>query len=270
VLHAVAAEWYRRLTAEGVRPPDFGGRDVDALVRSCLALLPAIVEEQPAYRNLPAYERNLIERDLAALARRLVVNEVDAAAKRPLWPAHFELSFGRPVRPDCDPRSSPDPLVIDDNGPAIRIAGRIDRVDLDAAGRALIIDYKSGASAPGKREFEEGIALQVPLYVLAASRVFGMAAVGGEYYAVFGNDRVGFYADRTLKISRRHDPGDMPSVLGRAEGQVRRFVSAIRGGEIAVDPRRDAVCRYCPCRTICHIDLYHRGADDEGEGDAEA
>ena len=270
VLHAVAAEWYRQLAAEGVWPPGFGGRDADTLVESCLALVPAIVDQQPAYRNLPAYERDLIERDLAALVRRLVVSEVATAAKRPLRPTHFELSFGRPIRPDCDPYSSADPLVIDANGRVIRIAGRIDRVDLDADGRALIIDYKSGASAPGKRDFEQGIALQVPLYVAAAEQVFGMQPVGGEYYAVMRNARIGFYADRALKLGRYRDLDDLPTMRSRAEQQVRQFVSAIERGGIAVSPQRDEVCRYCPCRAICHVDRYRPGGDEQGENDATA
>jgi RecB family exonuclease len=62
---------------------------------------------------------------------------------------------------------------------SIRIAGRIDRLDVDADGRAYIIDYKySGAQR--MRKMMGGDRLQAPLYWLAAERVLGVKPAGAR------------------------------------------------------------------------------------------
>ena len=109
------------------------------------------------------------------------------ALDAPLRPAHFEVSFG-PSRGAArendelvDPLSTPEPFELECGGEQVRFAGRIDRIDLgrhDGQTVYGIIDYKSGRSDGAKiSAIAEGLALQLPLYALAAEMMLGDRAI---------------------------------------------------------------------------------------------
>ena len=109
-----------------------------------------------------------------------------------LVPTWLELRFGMPAAPgaDEDRRSSDEPLRLPaPAGRDIRFKGRIDRVDLDAAGGALrVIDYKSGLKRGSRAAgFATGESLQLPVYLLAAAaRAPGVRAGQAEYLFLAG------------------------------------------------------------------------------------
>lgn len=99
-----------------------------------------------------------------------------------LEPTHFELSFGFPEELDGLPAL--------ELGEDLRLRGRIDRIDLDRAGRAVLYDYKSGrggAHWSAAKWGREG-RFQIALYMLAAERLLGVQAVGGLYQPLSGDD----------------------------------------------------------------------------------
>lgn len=63
------------------------------------------------------------------------------------------------------------------------VRGRVDRVDRDAAGALYVVDYKSGYTpAPG--QFEDGGALQGPLYMHALATLTGKPVAAAEYRSI--------------------------------------------------------------------------------------
>jgi RecB family exonuclease len=67
---------------------------------------------------------------------------------------------------------------------AMRLTGRIDRVDEVAGGeRHHIIDYKSGGAPPAKG-YDDGSVLQTPLYMRAVSSAEGVNVVSGGYRSI--------------------------------------------------------------------------------------
>ena len=60
----------------------------------------------------------------------------------------FEISFGRPLREGEGPPSTAEPFELVSHGEVVRLAGRIDRIDLgEVSGQAVfnILDYKTGS-----------------------------------------------------------------------------------------------------------------------------
>jgi ATP-dependent helicase/DNAse subunit B len=115
-----------------------------------------------------------VERDVRRLLER------DAAAGGSLVPTHLELAFGFEEE---DPGSLP-PLDLASGEVALRLRGRIDRVDVDAAtGVALVRDYKVGKANSAYRgaQWAEQRRLQVALYLLAVAAGLGARPVGGVY-----------------------------------------------------------------------------------------
>ena len=66
--------------------------------------------------------------------------------------------------------------------------GRIDRVDLDGAGHAAIVDYKGSQAYPVAKWAPDG-RLQVALYMLAVRELLGVEPVAGFYQATSGKDQ---------------------------------------------------------------------------------
>ena len=159
------------------------------------------------------------------------------------------------------------PLAELPGGPApadagVVVAGAIDRVDADAAGRELVLDYKSGdaeseppATAPPRR-------FQLALYALARSRE---ATVAGAAYCQLQAAkplRGYFRADlkpqfeawtiRSDKGGHWLDAEAWDAWLAQVAGRLRDIVGAIRGGQLAPDPRQGLEsCRRCALRPLC-------------------
>ena len=86
-----------------------------------------------------------------------------------------------------------------DNGEVLPLRGIIDRVDRSSLDdQMIVIDYKTGSERPKKSELNQdpvvgGRYLQLPIYALAARRVYGLdsrATVGSAYW--FISERAGF------------------------------------------------------------------------------
>ena len=89
-------------------------------------------------------------------------------------PAYFEVSFGQATR-SAPPPSTAEPLQLEYRGEAIRLAGRIDRIDTGRVAGELVfnvLDYKTGEAVRFSVEaVQRGLALQLPLYAMAVVEV---------------------------------------------------------------------------------------------------
>jgi RecB family exonuclease len=170
--HQVLEEAMRDLAADGRGlTPD----RLDEARRHLHAALARHAERMPISVN-PERLRSAVRRLEADLVRYL---EHAAHAGSELTPRHFELTFGgrddeRPAAPLADGE--------------LRLAGRIDRIDLDPAGReAIVYDYK-GRTAPAQSRWLSDAKLQIGLYMLALPHLLGVEAVGGLYQPLGGDD----------------------------------------------------------------------------------
>ncbi|MFZ4585039.1 MAG: PD-(D/E)XK nuclease family protein [Acidimicrobiia bacterium] len=146
------------------------------------------------------------------------------------------------------------PVVIDiEPGRAIKLRGRIDRIDLSPDGsRALVVDYKTGRAGDFKELAPDnavgsGEHLQLPVYARAAAAATGATSVTASFMFVSRNERVhtvGYTVDE--------------AVLEQFDAAVRVIANGIDTGAFPGRPGKEdthrrtfANCRRCPFDRIC-------------------
>jgi RecB family exonuclease len=168
-----------------------------------------------------------LEEDLGSYLR----HEAECGAG--LEPEWLEWSFG-------GERDGHAPLSLNGNG--LAVTGRVDRIDVDADGRALVRDYKGRQVTAGARWTQDG-KLQAALYALAARELLGLEPAGALYQPIGRTDA------RPRGLVRAGTPGRYvngdvvePEALEAALGEARelavRTAKAMRAGEIRPCPSR--------------------------------
>ena len=148
------------------------------------------------------------------------------------------------------------------------LRGKIDRVDFDDKGRAVIVDYKSSLSddhcllSARGAEFSLPAKVQALVYAQALRRLMGVEVVGALYVNIVGGGAkpmiCGAYDDRVL------GPLDLPGMnvernamsyagfsafgdlLDVVEERAALSLAGMVQGDIAACPRGAGACTYCP------------------------
>jgi hypothetical protein len=175
-----------------------------------------------------------------------------------LVPTYFELAFG--PQPEyanhgTDVASSLEPLVV--NGPdgEVRLAGKIDRVDLTPDGRAAVVtDYKLSHVSPLK-DMQAGTSLQMPVYLLAMERVFGKLAVAGVYQPLKKGDPYWLFRPCLVPELQPGKGDGLPAarydeLVAAVEATIAAAARGIRHAESHPTPS-DQTCRFCAFTDAC-------------------
>ncbi len=231
-----------------------------------------LVDELASERGLGAHpaERAIVRR-VEGLLMRFLADEA-ARATSGFEPWLLEAGFGeaeeaeRPV------------LELDGWG----LHGAIDRVDRDAAGRALVLDYKLSRTVTPLGKFEEQAKLQLQLYLIAVAEHWGADAAGGLYHPLRGTSRdsrrprgaVREDAAAALASYRPYDNDlldreDFERMLANARRRAGEIVARMRRGDVRRDPgprrglRGHDVCpAFCDFAPICRRDRAPAEADE--------
>lgn len=208
-------------------------------------------------------------------------------------PLATELGFGE--RPGLPLPA----LSIDFPGGQLLLSGKIDRVDLDPAGQATVVDYKLG-----QRDFKDqwllaGAQVQMYIYLLALAQQaeagtaaqqsilpLDMAAHSAAYQSIEPRwkDDEHFEVHETRRELAGEEAGEWEAAARGAPKLkpslelVRRLLSgqgsAIVGGEIRALPLRDGqqwnACNSCDFRAICRFDPLGEGRYRQLQKTAEA
>jgi len=244
------------------------------------ASLPAWVERGRALVAAEAATRELgdhpaeraMTRRVEALLERFLAEE--AAREDGFEPWLLEARFG------AEEGSERPPLEID----GWRLHGAIDRVDRDAAGRALVLDYKLANSVTPRQRLEEEAKLQLQLYLIAVAEQWGAEPVGGLYHPLRGTrsrrprgvvlDEAAAELDSYgLAKTDLVDREGFEALLDDARRRAGEIVARMRRGEIARDPgprrglRGHGICPpFCDFAPICRRDRAPvEPSEEEGE-----
>ena len=185
-------------------------------------------------------------------------------ADAPPLPARFETAFGTP-RPGSEPAFDNLPPLVFGAGPeAVRVGGRIDRIDVGQVdGRTIytVIDYKTGRRIAGKIDnVESGRKLQLALYTLAVARL-GIAGPEGlpwqmGYWHV---KEKGFAPDVKQKGTKAGEPlppldeAVWQALVQTLEEVIPRLAGGIRGGRFPVYNADQDCTAGCPYNTVCRV-----------------
>lgn len=203
-------------------------------------------------RGLNRIERRRVEQTF----RRYLDQAADYESKPkepPGRPAHLEVSFGG--------ESEHPSLLIGEGPAAVRLQGKIDRVDqVDGPeGKAFrVIDYKTG-SCPSSRDVTGLLMVQLPLYALAVERL-GLAGADATLLDVgyWGLKEKGY---KKIRLD------DWDEARARLEARVLDAVRLLRAGVFAVDPKKETCTETCDYAVVCRIGQI-RGVGKAGGGAA--
>jgi RecB family exonuclease len=160
---------------------------------------------------------------------------------RPI-PHRFEVSFG-----DEESEHSYSHLEIGSGATAVRLQGKIDRIDLveGPEGRGFrVIDYKSG-HGPSSNDVRQARMLQLPLYAMAVERII----LAGEDLTLHD---VGYWTLRKEGY-KAIAFSEWPLVQAALESYVAELVDRLRRGVFVVDSQVDGCEGFCDYRAICRI-----------------
>lgn len=167
-----------------------------------------------------------------------------------------------------------------------RLHGAIDRVDRAPDGRAVVLDYKLSSKVSPREKLEEEAKLQLQLYLIAVTELWGAEAVGGLYHPLratserrprgfvredAADDLAAYGLSRTDKV----DGEELEELLADARRRAGEIVARMRSGRIDRDPgprqglRDHGICPpFCDFAPICRRDRapVEPAGDDEDEG----
>jgi len=201
--------------------------------------------------------------------------EMKYEEKGPFSPGLFEVPFGRVTRQIEGGPHLP-PLKIGSDQNAVFIRGVVDRVDFTHDGDFIIYDYKTG-TLPGRQELEEGLALQLPLYLQAIHQGMklkqkNVVPRGAAYWALKQDSAIGpkFYiVDKNCwqslqEVASRYAPTDqspagntVDDAMDYFNSLVLELVNGIRSGYFAHTTRPASCWRggrnQCPFMVTCRL-----------------
>jgi ATP-dependent helicase/DNAse subunit B len=212
------------------------GREAEALA----ALQAAVEAEAPRVRG-GVRGRALLHAVRVELERFLTF---ECARGAGLEPARLEWAFGSEGAAAGSLALAAD----------VAVSGRVDRIDVDPAGRSLVRDYKTGAVRPGRDWASEG-ALQAPLYALAARELLGLRPAGAVYQPVRGRDLTprGYVEDGVPGTYKPGDvvaPAELEAALERARAVAVDAARRLKAGDIRPCQERCSP-RGCAYPAIC-------------------
>ncbi len=130
---------------------------------------------------------------------------------------------------------------------AIKISGKIDRLDKNQNNQVIILDYKTGTIIkPSQENVQIGISLQLPLYAYLVKK----------NYPTYQIINAGFYSTENDQIIWliNNDKIDIDTFINIACQSAQTIIQNIRQGLFHLEPVSS--CQYeCPYNSICPIKL---------------
>ncbi len=267
--HDVFRNFLRRYRTKPLRPENF---DADLAVLEAEFTAGFSVWQTKAVNDL-ARAVLLIQREQARrVLRQWLTAEVQWAERTEyrFRPCQFELAFGlRPaITAGDDPVDPPTgPFRLEWPEGNATITGRIDRVDVDPAGRFVVYDYKLG-SGPSASDLVNLKKIQIPVYLLALEQlIYGAdAAVGGSYLGLRNPSRTkgGIWQQERLGMSWKGkgllEPADWDEWLDQVRAELGTVIDAIRKGMFPLTAEKCP--SYCEYKASCRRREWEGGSGD--------
>jgi len=270
LLHAVMDDLHHALNERYGRPVSPGELDPETVAEVCDEVLAKLEARSRGY-DVASALRTIDLRQIRQWVRdyyeqHLMYDKNCAALDQPVRPSHFEVSFGQAVREGADPLSTPEPLVLRHGNQELRLAGRIDRIDVGQAGNQKvfsIIDYKSGSpprkgDAPSEDQLPSGTALQLELYALAAEEVLFRGQAAALDVGYWHCRKGGFF--KWISANKVAGPGQQPRCeplwatwREQIVARVFQLVEGIKAGQFPVYSLDDDCTGRCAFRTVCRV-----------------
>jgi ATP-dependent helicase/nuclease subunit B len=232
LVHRILARVFGELRREGLLP--VRGAPAEAVDAAAGTVVERFLEEYPRAQpvGLPVFWE--MEKRLIRESVRILLDE-ERSDEGDFVPEAFERSFGR--------AGDPVDVSYETRGTTVHFRGRIDRLDTAPGGRYRVIDYKTGRLVGRDQDLACGSALQLPIYLLAASRILGADVHAGEarYLHVGAGE-----GRRSVVFSG--------SAWDESAPRLAAIIDVITGGierGVFFAPADEDACRSCDVRPAC-------------------
>ncbi len=264
-LHELFYEFYQTMNERKITLANSSDALFEEARKILFDMARAKLEGTPLKHPLSFYEKEKIigingKEEDSILYRFLLTERND---KSGFVPRYFEASFGMPkARNGSDFTVMTDePLVIG----GVKLRGKIDRIEINETEKKFnVVDYKLSGAKPSRAEIREGLALQLPVYLLAAEKLLkGKYAPEGMfiYSLKYSEDKFG---KLTLITSHFLTPEEKKASLTPYDiisevlnEKLNEYVTNISLGKFPVSNvknRENTVCKYCDFRSVCRVD----------------
>ncbi len=133
----------------------------------------------------------------------------------------------------------------------LRIKMKPDRVDNDAEGDLRIADYKTGRM-PGQADIKNGVALQLPLYALAAEQSEKQSVIAAHFIKLLSFTQSGYSTGCLLSAQPKGKQMLLTEAKKHATEWVRKFLQGIATADFTVRPFDfGQTCRNCDFKALC-------------------
>jgi ATP-dependent helicase/nuclease subunit B len=263
ILHTIFYEFYSSLREKGLTLVGCSEKDF----RTAEKLIFQIAERQletTAFKSpLTFYEREKIlglnGNRIESVLYRFLESERDG--DKDFLPKYFEVSFGRLRADEADKiLSDSEPIQID----GVKLRGKIDRIEVDEKLKSFnIVDYKLSGAKPSFDDLANGISLQLPVYLYAASELLAKKLQQkyspNEMFIYSLKYAIDDFGKKVVKSKggKDHEIQSVEQLVQKSIEHVKNYISAISDGKFylsKLDDRESKVCRFCEFRTVCRID----------------
>ncbi len=195
-------------------------------------------------------------------------------------PKYFEASFGGKtgIRRKSDPLfDQTKPLQVG----SVRMRGKIDRIEI-GPNEFAIVDYKTGKTLATRKDIEDGISLQLPVYLyvieLFLKEMTGIerTPAAGIYYQLrtpvkrtigIGSKEYNKKVFNTTPSSGQmvESTQELKNIISKSIDLVNSYVGDIVAGKfrLTTPNKIDRVCGYCDYKKICRIQTVRQVAEHE-------
>ncbi|MDQ7012092.1 MAG: PD-(D/E)XK nuclease family protein [Mariprofundaceae bacterium] len=204
------------------------------------------------------------------------VRSLEGKRMRCLLAEWLELETGRPPFRVLETEEKYELRLPFDGQPQFTIHIKADRLDQDADGHRILLDYKTGAKQPVSKWLGERMEEpQLPLYALAAGLTDNDAVA---FASVRSGRDMGFeglaaedigIAGLTRCDGKRGRPENWRQVLDEWRRHINALAREFAEGRCDVSPRDANACKYCALEAVCRIGEtgFDPDADDASEGE---
>jgi ATP-dependent helicase/nuclease subunit B len=264
LLHAILYKFYKQIREKGIILPEANEDQISYAEKLIFNTAEKIINEANFHSPLTFYEKEKIlgingDRQNSVLYKffREEVNN-----KSGYIPEYFEINFGGSKGNESNSK-----VMVD----SINLVGKIDRIDVDKNNNMYkVIDYKLSGAKPSISDLQDGLSLQLPLYLYAAKEMIKAQlgntdkefdpAGAGIYSLKFSDKDFGMQLVKLLPPRLKYTEEQLiksnKQMIEICLDAIRKYVIAISEGKFnlsTLEDRENKICRFCSFRPVCRI-----------------
>ncbi|MGA7721224.1 MAG: PD-(D/E)XK nuclease family protein [Ignavibacteriaceae bacterium] len=268
LLHNILYKFYKQIREKGIILAEADEEHFKFAEKFLFEIAEKIVDDANLHSPLAFYEKEKVlgvngDRKNSILYKFL---QEERNNKEGFIPEYFEFNFGGNER-RTGGKETLQEIKID----SVSVVGKIDRIDIDKGKKKFkVIDYKLSGKKPSVTDLQQGISLQLPLYLYAARQLINIQLgnvnnvnepVGAEIYSLkFSDKEFGSQLVKLLPPRAKYNEEQLiesyKEMIDICLDAIKKYVDAISKGNFnlsTLEDRENKVCKFCSFRAICRI-----------------